>query len=38
LGLTYCKLAIEAHGGTITADSDVDKGSVFHFTLPSRQT
>ncbi|MCF8297564.1 MAG: tetratricopeptide repeat-containing sensor histidine kinase [Saprospiraceae bacterium] len=34
LGLTYCKMAIEAHGGKIWLESEVDKGSTFFFTLP----
>ena len=34
MGLTFCKLAIEAHGGTIGVRSDVDHGTVFWFTLP----
>lgn len=34
LGLTFCKMAVEAHGGTIGVDSVVDQGSTFWFTLP----
>lgn len=34
LGLSFCKLAVESHGGIITVDSVVTKGSVFSIILP----
>jgi signal transduction histidine kinase len=34
LGLTFCKLAINTHSGTIGLQSEPGKGSVFWFTLP----
>lgn len=34
LGLTFCKLAVGAHGGHIWVTSEPAKGSIFSFTLP----
>jgi len=34
LGLTFCKLAVEAHGGKIWVDSQMGQGSTFNFKLP----
>ncbi|MCL1829539.1 MAG: ATP-binding protein, partial [Oscillospiraceae bacterium] len=34
LGLSICKSAIEAHGGTISAESENLQGAVLTFTLP----
>ncbi|NDJ75814.1 MAG: GAF domain-containing protein [Chloroflexi bacterium] len=34
LGLTFCKLAVEAHGGAIWVDEGAEGGAAFCFTLP----
>jgi two-component system, sensor histidine kinase and response regulator len=36
LGLTFCKLAVEAHGGRIWVQSRAGEGSAFHFLVPAR--
>jgi signal transduction histidine kinase len=35
LGLTFCKLAVEAHGGQIWVDRAPEGGAAFHFMLPT---
>src|SRR5690606_17168763 len=35
LGLTFCKLAVEAHSGRIWLESRDGEGSAFHFALPA---
>ena len=37
LGLAFCRLAVEAHGGTIWVDKAPEKGSDFCFTLPLKR-
>jgi NtrC-family two-component system sensor histidine kinase KinB len=34
LGLAYCRLAVQAHGGNIWVESELGTGSRFCFTLP----
>ena len=38
LGLAYCRLAVNSHGGQIWVESKPGNGAVFRFTLPTAQS
>ncbi len=37
LGLAFCRLAVQGHGGEIWVESELEKGSTFWITLPVAQ-
>ncbi|HEU0292477.1 MAG TPA: GAF domain-containing protein [Anaerolineales bacterium] len=34
IGLAFCRLAVQGHGGRIWVESDAGEGAMFHFTFP----
>lgn len=35
LGLYVCEQIVEAHGGKISAESELGRGTTFRFTMPA---
>lgn len=38
IGLAFCRLAVQGHGGNIWIESDSGRGATFHFTFPVAAT
>ena len=34
IGLAFCRLAVQGHGGKIWVESNAGRGAIFHFTFP----
>jgi signal transduction histidine kinase len=34
IGLAFCRLAVQGHGGRIWLESDTSRGTTFHLTFP----